>query len=217
MPPSHVNVAVRCSSFCSRLVVPLSKKPAPSLPILPARHHSTTPVLRTASYSTTSFRPRILTQLSPSPTKCISSSRYSSTATPTVDDASTSSTNVPSTSTTSLTWTDFFAMRKRRRITNLITSSVTGTMTLFVGAASMPYTDLATLGAQKFGADPMLFAGLLTAASGGLGWLAGPFIGNGVWRIANRGRVEVFNFVSPEEASTSFVNFERAFLPFRTI
>ena len=198
MPPSQVTTAIRSSTFSSRLGLHLSTKPALNLPILPARHHySSSPVSRIASCSITSFQPRILTQSSFFPTKCISSTRYNSTATPTVDDASTPSTNIPSTPTTAtLTWTDFFALRKRRRITNLITSSATGALTLFVGAAFMSGTDIADMGARKFGSDPIIFAGLLTAACGSLGWLAGPFIGNGVWRIANRGRVEVFNLVS---------------------
>ena len=192
---------MRSSALTSRLSAPLCKKSTftPNLPIFPVRHHSSTaPTARAAPSSIHSFRPRAPLQPSNLPIRCLSSPRYNSTATSTVDGASTSSATtapvIPA--ITPLSWTDFFALRKRRRVTNLITSSLTGSMSLFVGAAFLSGAELDNLGAQKFGVDPFIFAGILTMACGSLGWLVGPFIGNTVWRMANRGRVTGFELVS---------------------
>ena len=37
-----------------------------------------------------------------------------------------------------------------------------------------------------FGLDPILVLGLMTAGSGGVGWLLGPFVGNAVFGMAHR-------------------------------
>lgn len=37
-----------------------------------------------------------------------------------------------------------------------------------------------------FGLDPVVVLGLITAGSGGVGWLLGPFLGNAVFGMAHR-------------------------------
>ncbi|MCJ1482113.1 TIM23 complex component [Schaereria dolodes] len=46
--------------------------------------------------------------------------------------------------------------------------------------------DIDSLGTQLFGLEPMMVLGLATVASGAVGWLLGPFVGNAVFGVVYR-------------------------------
>lgn len=62
---------------------------------------------------------------------------------------------------------------------------------------------LATLNLEQvnvFGLDPFLVLAALTAGSGAVGWLLGPFVGNAVFGVAHRrvgGQIAEVSFASP--------------------
>lgn len=55
-----------------------------------------------------------------------------------------------------------------------------------IGVQILSAQDLENLGAQVMGLDPFIVLGLATAACGAVGWLAGPFLGNGIWGLVHR-------------------------------
>jgi hypothetical protein len=82
------------------------------------------------------------------------------------------------------------------------------------GVQVLASQDLESIGAQVMGFDPFIVLGLATAACGALGWLAGPVLGNAIWRLVYRkykGAVAVvcFHFSSP----VSFMLCYRSFSP----
>ncbi|KAM5431416.1 TIM23 complex component [Microsporum ferrugineum] len=116
------------------------------------------------------------------------SRRNSSTST----QAAPSSSNSASTTTNSadtpvkLDWNSFFQLRASRRKYSLISSILAAFTTTAAGGQILATQNLESLGAQIMGFDPLIVLGLATAASGALGWLAGPFLGNGLWGLVYR-------------------------------
>ena len=47
--------------------------------------------------------------------------------------------------------------------------------------------DLDSIGAQTLGLDPIIVLGLSTMGFAAAGWLVGPFFGNAVFNLVNRG------------------------------
>jgi import inner membrane translocase subunit TIM23 len=54
------------------------------------------------------------------------------------------------------------------------------------GVQVLASQNLESIGAQVMGFDPFIILGLATAACGALGWLAGPVLGNAIWRLVYR-------------------------------
>ncbi|CAG8950301.1 hypothetical protein HYFRA_00006794 [Hymenoscyphus fraxineus] len=83
-----------------------------------------------------------------------------------------------------LNWNTFFKLRKKRRRYQLA-SSIGSSATAFVtGAQLLTTTDMDKLSAQ-IPLDPFISFGLITFACGGLGWLAGPFVGTAAFNLNN--------------------------------
>ncbi|EFR03540.1 presequence translocated-associated motor subunit pam17 [Nannizzia gypsea CBS 118893] len=85
-----------------------------------------------------------------------------------------------------LDWNTFFQLRASRRKYSLISSVLAAFTTTAAGGQILATQNLENLGAQIMGFDPLIVLGLATAASGALGWLAGPFLGNGLWGLVYR-------------------------------
>ncbi|KAF3483745.1 presequence translocated-associated motor subunit pam17 [Arthroderma uncinatum] len=85
-----------------------------------------------------------------------------------------------------LDWNSFFQLRASRRKYSLVSSILAAVSTTAAGGQILATQNLENLGAQIMGFDPLIVLGLATAASGALGWLAGPFLGNGLWGLVYR-------------------------------
>ena len=128
--------------------------------------------------------------------KALSRCRFASTRSPEAANSS------PSPSTTSapsaaqpLRWDTFFALRRRRRLLNTTSSTVTGVSTFVLGTAvlSGQNPEMFAFG----GVDPIF---VMAAASLGAffgGWLVGPVLGGLVWRMSSaRGVLGEYQIVS---------------------
>ncbi|KAJ5675408.1 Presequence translocated-associated motor subunit pam17 [Penicillium macrosclerotiorum] len=85
-----------------------------------------------------------------------------------------------------LDWNSFFKLRASRRRYSLASSIASSLFTTTLGVQVLSSQDLESLGAQVMGLDPFVVLGMATAACGAVGWLAGPFVGNGVWGLVYR-------------------------------
>lgn len=85
-----------------------------------------------------------------------------------------------------LDWNTFFKLRASRRRYSLVSSILASLASTAIGVQVLSTQDLDSLGAQVMGLDPFVVLGLATAACGAIGWLAGPFLGTGLWRLVNR-------------------------------
>ncbi|KAL8767259.1 MAG: hypothetical protein Q9209_006185 [Squamulea sp. 1 TL-2023] len=101
---------------------------------------------------------------------------------------STTNTNpntTPSTSTSdTLTWNTYLSLRRLRRryslLASLLSSTTTTTLGIFTIDRNMDY--LGSLLGNTFGVDPIFMLAAATIGAGGVGWLLGPFVGEGVFR-----------------------------------
>ncbi|TVY44700.1 Presequence translocated-associated motor subunit pam17, mitochondrial [Lachnellula cervina] len=85
-----------------------------------------------------------------------------------------------------LSWNTFFQLRKTRRRYQL-GSSITTSLTSFVGGAEVLLaSDMDSLVSQ-FPLDPFITLGIITFLCGGVGWLVGPIVGTGMFNWRNRG------------------------------
>ncbi|MCJ1462726.1 TIM23 complex component [Pseudocyphellaria aurata] len=85
-----------------------------------------------------------------------------------------------------LSWNRYLQLRRTRRHYNLVASLGTSICTTAVGISILSRQNIETLGGGVFGLDPFIVLGLATAASGAVGWLIGPFVGNAVFTIIHR-------------------------------
>jgi import inner membrane translocase subunit TIM23 len=95
-----------------------------------------------------------------------------------------------------LDWNSFFKLRASRRRYTLASSIIASMASTIIGVQVLSEQDLESLGAQVMGLDPFIVLGLATAACGAVGWLAGPFLGNAVWRLVYRKYKPAFLMVS---------------------
>lgn len=95
----------------------------------------------------------------------------------------------------SLTWQQYFDLRRSRRRYNLSSSVVSAGASTYMGVFLLQTNALDFL-ATTFGLDPFISMGLTVTVAGGAGWLVGPIVGSTVFRLANRK-------VIPEMASVS--------------
>ncbi|OJJ45874.1 hypothetical protein ASPZODRAFT_69013 [Penicilliopsis zonata CBS 506.65] len=96
------------------------------------------------------------------------------------------STAAPASDGARLDWNSFFRLRTSRRRYSLASSILASLVSTSVGMQVLSTQDLESLGAQVMGLDPFVVLGLATAACGAVGWLAGPFLGNGLWSLVHR-------------------------------
>lgn len=107
---------------------------------------------------------------------------------------------------TSLPWNEYLQLRRKRRHYNLFFSlatagCTTGAGVIVLGQQSFEHMSL-------FGLDPFLVLGLATMASGAVGWLLGPFIGNAVFGIVwrrSRGQIAAVSSIFVQYFSFSFL------------
>ncbi|RCI10135.1 hypothetical protein L249_8606 [Ophiocordyceps polyrhachis-furcata BCC 54312] len=83
-----------------------------------------------------------------------------------------------------LDWNSFFLLRLRRRRVQ-VTFSLAGFVACGVGGAYIISTGIAEPLVAQIPLDPIFTLGLIGAACAGLGWLAGPSIGNQVFYLLN--------------------------------
>ncbi|KAL9597470.1 MAG: hypothetical protein Q9219_005103 [cf. Caloplaca sp. 3 TL-2023] len=87
-----------------------------------------------------------------------------------------------------LTWNTYLLLRRSRRRFSLIASLLTASGTTAVGVTAIQ-ANIDTLGAtlgSMFGLDPIIMLVLATGLTGTAGWLVGPFVGEGVFRLLYR-------------------------------
>ncbi|KAK2832032.1 hypothetical protein FQN49_006918 [Arthroderma sp. PD_2] len=113
------------------------------------------------------------------------SQRNSSTSAQSSSHATNATAN-PADTPVKLDWNSFFQLRASRRKYSLVSSILAALSTTAAGGQILATQNLENLGAQIMGFDPLIVLGLATAASGALGWLAGPFLGNGLWGLVYR-------------------------------
>ncbi|KAF2141742.1 uncharacterized protein K452DRAFT_308810 [Aplosporella prunicola CBS 121167] len=85
-----------------------------------------------------------------------------------------------------LTWNRFLGLRKTRRRIGLVASVASAVAATAAGANIMMAYDLDTVGAATLGMDSIFVMGLGVVASGGVGWLAGPAVGDAVFKVLYR-------------------------------
>lgn len=94
--------------------------------------------------------------------------------------ASTAAAAAPSSAAPNLDWNSFFTLRKTRRRIQLISSICTTIVGGGAGALLLVNQDLDWL-LGKIPMDPFFSLGLITLSFAGLGWLAGPSVGNAIF------------------------------------
>ena len=106
----------------------------------------------------------------------------SSAATPQISTPASTSSDTPQ--QPSLTWQQYFDLRRSRRRYNVSSSVISGGATTYLGVALLQTNALDFL-ATTFGLDPFVSMGLTITAAGGVGWLLGPVLGSSVFRLVN--------------------------------
>ncbi|KAI4131077.1 MAG: hypothetical protein LQ338_001398 [Usnochroma carphineum] len=90
--------------------------------------------------------------------------------------------------TDTLTWNTYLSLRRSRRRYSLLASLLTSTSSTIAGL-SLIQANMDALGSalgSVFGLDPIFMLGIATVATGGVGWLLGPFVGEGLFRVVHR-------------------------------
>ena len=84
-----------------------------------------------------------------------------------------------------LDWNTFFKLRKTRRRYQLGSSIGTSSASFVAATQILINSDMDFIASQVPQIDPMIALGLLTFAAGGAGWLVGPIVGTGVFKMMN--------------------------------
>ena len=120
----------------------------------------------------------------------------STTAYPSASHTAASTTH-PQSPASRLDWNTFFKLRKSRRRYSLVFSVVCALGAFAACGVSISlYQPVADFIAQVVPLDPFVSMGIVTFAAALLGWLIGPFFGNGLWRLLHRG--SIIDFMSKE-------------------
>lgn len=157
--------------YSAILRLPLRFHPATTTRAFSVRPRQPSILTRPSSTSTTNPRPRITPPGSPEPSlqrpllPTIPTPTYIPTAAP-------------------LPWNEYLQLRRKRRHYNLFFSLTCAVCTTGAGISVLYQQNIDSL--NLFGLDPFLILGLTTAASGAVGWLLGPFLGNAVFGIVWR-------------------------------
>ena len=110
-----------------------------------------------------------------------------------------------------LSWNKYLQLRRTRRYYNLAASLGMAVCTTAAGVEVLSQQNIEALGATFFGLDPFILLGLATAASGAVGWLIGPFVGNAVFGFIFRRFRKQIRVVSQPAFYPEFL-FERSTL-----
>ncbi|KAI9711398.1 MAG: TIM23 complex component [Chrysothrix sp. TS-e1954] len=81
-----------------------------------------------------------------------------------------------------LLWDGFFKLRRRRRLINTASSTVTGVSSFALGTAVLSGQNMENFGFA--GVDPMFVMGFMSLGIFFGGWLVGPVLGGGIWRAS---------------------------------
>ncbi|KAF7302383.1 hypothetical protein HMN09_00872000 [Mycena chlorophos] len=82
-----------------------------------------------------------------------------------------------------VTWSEYFAQRKRRRHFQTAATIPTAAIGFLAGSA---YFGSLQADATKPGIDPLLLYGGCVILCGGAGWVVGPSVGGSIWRVFHR-------------------------------
>ncbi|RDW64701.1 Pam17-domain-containing protein [Coleophoma cylindrospora] len=115
--------------------------------------------------------------------QCLRQASSISSASSTSSSSSASSSKTP-TGAEILDWNTFFKLRKTRRWYQLGSSIGTSFGGFVAGAQVLTRSDMDALVSQ-IPLDPFLTLGLITFTCGGIGWLAGPILGTGLFNAVN--------------------------------
>ncbi|KAI4160583.1 MAG: hypothetical protein LQ342_005604 [Letrouitia transgressa] len=89
-----------------------------------------------------------------------------------------------------LTWNAYLTLRRLRRRYSLFASLLTTTLTTTAGltllSSTASFERLSTLFGTTSGFDPIIAVAISTVTAAGIGWLAGPFVGEAVFRLVYR-------------------------------
>ena len=113
-----------------------------------------------------------------------------------------------------LSWEEFLRLRKQRRIFGIGSSVPTAIIGTLGGVSFFASHDIDP-SQQLFGLDPFMVYGLATVGCGVVGWLLGPPLGYGTWRLWNRSKMagfdtrqtEFFNHIKRNRVDPSFQSF----------
>ena len=97
---------------------------------------------------------------------------------------------------TSLTWNDFFVLRRVRRRIGQACSGVSAIAVTYYGLTTVINSDYDSMLSAQLNADPFAVMGLCSIGMMSLGWLIGPFFGNQIFKLAYRGVLGDFSRVS---------------------
>ncbi|KAL8799978.1 MAG: hypothetical protein Q9200_007391 [Gallowayella weberi] len=184
-PQSSLFRTSHAASQTRRFTQLTTSKPSLRHRISPSQQ-SSLPTLRFASDTSTqpaSSHPSASSPAASNPASIPAASSLSSTASPSTKPPS----NTPSPSppnTNPLTWNTYLSLRRLRRRYSLLASLLTCTSTTTLGFITIERNMDAlgsTLGGIT-GLDPIYMLAAATIATGGVGWLLGPFVGEGVFR-----------------------------------
>lgn len=100
--------------------------------------------------------------------------------------------SIPPSTTTALTWNDFFALRTSQRRYSLLSSVLAAVGTTVGGLTVLTTTPLPDTLASASSLDPFLTSGLCTVFCFALGWLIGPTFGQALWRLVHRRAVGAY-------------------------
>lgn len=106
-----------------------------------------------------------------------------------------SASSIPAASdpSTNLDWNTFFRLRTSRRYYSL-SSSLVGLIASATGTAYflVEYPDQSEYVVKLIPMDPIISTGIAVSAAMLVGWLLGPVLGNGLWRLLYRKRMPEF-------------------------
>lgn len=111
--------------------------------------------------------------------------------------SSTSTTNTPDVAQSSLTWKDFFQLRKQQRRINVVSSGFTALVGCNISWAYLSNMEIDPT-QMIMGFDPLVVVSAGLMASGALGYLFGPLIGTQVFNLKNHKTLTDFGLKNKE-------------------
>ncbi|CAB4254615.1 similar to Saccharomyces cerevisiae YKR065C PAM17 Constituent of the Translocase of the Inner Mitochondrial membrane (TIM23 complex) [Maudiozyma barnettii] len=111
--------------------------------------------------------------------------------------SSTSTTNTPDAAQSSLTWKDFFQLRKQQRRINVVSSGFTALVGCNISWAYLSNMEIDPT-QMIMGFDPLVVVSAGLMASGALGYLFGPLIGTQVFNLKNHKTLTDFGLKNKE-------------------
>jgi import inner membrane translocase subunit TIM23 len=101
-----------------------------------------------------------------------------------------------------LTWDEFLRLRRQRRLTGLLAAVPSSALGIYIGFQYFGSEDIDPT-QTIFGFDPFLMNSAFVLGCGLLGWLVGPTVGRGLWRVFHRNQAHLISQVCPSMMSCS--------------